>query len=445
MEKFNKAKSLAEYSVKSRRNLRMNINKWTLGLVAAGVVSLGSVAQAEEASEHLMTAVSGTQISGYISTSASWWAGTGSIPGGLPGRSFTDGPAKQDGFNLDVIDLTVSKSLDESEWAAGYKAELWFGPDAAAYGSSSTGVNASDFNIRQAYVELRAPVGNGIDFKVGVFDTIIGYEVSNHDGNPNHGRSYGYFLEPTSHTGILASYAVTDFLSFSAGVANNANLIAGANTIGGGAAPLAGKQIVESDKSYMFGSYLTAPESWGFLSGATLSAGVVEQTISSVTGGGNKSDAHNYYVGLALPLPIEGWSIGAAWDYRGQGQDSVTQGTYANAYALYLSAAVSEKMTVNLRADYTSAASTRVGNAATYYATGAGHNNQLGSLTTTLDYSLWENVISRVEVRWDHQLSGGVADANGGFDGGVFGGGAGAIGNADKNAVTVALNLIYKF
>ena len=30
--------------------------------------------------------------------------------------------------------------------------------------------------IRQAYMTLRTPVGNGIDWKVGVWDTIIGYE-----------------------------------------------------------------------------------------------------------------------------------------------------------------------------------------------------------------------------------------------------------------------------
>ena len=33
-----------------------------------------------------------------------------------------------------------------------------------------------DFAIRQAYVALRTPVGNGIDWKIGVFDSIIGYE-----------------------------------------------------------------------------------------------------------------------------------------------------------------------------------------------------------------------------------------------------------------------------
>lgn len=405
----------------------MKVNKWTLGLAAAGVVSLGMVAQAEEASEHLMTAVSGTQISGYVSTTAMWKAGTGI--GALPGRSFNDGAAKADGFNLDVIDLTISKPLDESEWAAGYKAELWFGPDANAYGANSKpggfvgGANSSDLAIRQAYVELRAPVGNGLDFKVGTFDTIIGYEVSNHDGNPNVGRSYGWFIEPTSHTGILASYQVADFLSVSAGVVNNAlnNQI----NIRGGA--------VESDKSYMAGFSLTAPDDWGFLKGATLTAGAVDNTTAANFAGGN-SDELNYYVGGALPLPIEGWSVGAAWDYRGASESfsGSNDSYYANAVALYLSAKATDKLQVNLRADYATATGAVGGNIYGVAAT-AGDNDphsELFSLTTTIDYSLWENVLTRLELRWDTSLTNDRpfgAPAN------------------EKNAFTVAANVIYKF
>ncbi|HEY1172453.1 MAG TPA: outer membrane beta-barrel protein [Verrucomicrobiae bacterium] len=415
----------------------MKINKWTLGLAAAGVVSLGSVAQAEEASEHLMTAVSGTQISGYVSTSASWMVGSGrpAAAGGFVGRSFHDNAQKQDGFNLDAIDLTVSKSLDEGEWAAGYKGELWFGSDASAFAGSSTGVNTSEVVIRQAYVELRAPVGNGIDFKVGVFDTIIGYELTNHDANPNFGRSYGWGIEPTTHTGILASYKVTDFLSISAGVANNG---VNSNQIGGGTGAGFGKAGVESDKSYMAGFVLTAPEDMGFISGATLSFGVVDTTVSSTAVAANKSDIINWYAGLALPLPIEGWSVGIAYDYRGQSNDNgITAANYANATALYLSAAVTEKLKINVRADYTSATD------GTYYVTAPVNDdarNELFALTTTLDYSLWENVISRLEFRWDTALTGGGAAVSR-----VFGGGPAAGGNTDKNAMTVALNLIYKF
>ncbi len=40
------------------------------------------------------------------------------------GRKFSDPVAKMDGFNLDVIDLTVAKSLDEAEWASGVNAGM---------------------------------------------------------------------------------------------------------------------------------------------------------------------------------------------------------------------------------------------------------------------------------------------------------------------------------
>src|SRR5450759_5705371 len=84
--------------------------------------------------------------------------------------------------------------------------------------NSSGGGNTA--NIRQAYVALRTPVGNGIDWTVGVFDTIIGYESTSDPLNPNYTRSYGYTIEPTTHTGVLATYKVTDVLAISAGVAN---------------------------------------------------------------------------------------------------------------------------------------------------------------------------------------------------------------------------------
>ena len=52
-----------------------------------------------------------------------------------PGLSNTAAPAKADGFNLDVVKITLEKPLDESEWAAGYKVDLLIGPDAVILGT----------------------------------------------------------------------------------------------------------------------------------------------------------------------------------------------------------------------------------------------------------------------------------------------------------------------
>src|SRR5512138_1889705 len=139
----------------------MKCNAWTLALLGAGIVSLPSVTQAEERTNAVLSALSATTISGYVDTSAQWNMGTGNL--GVPTYSF-GGSGKADGFNLNVVKLTVEKALEPTEsWAAGYKVDLIAGPDANALNTSSTGSSA-DFGVRQAYVALRTPVGNGLDF-----------------------------------------------------------------------------------------------------------------------------------------------------------------------------------------------------------------------------------------------------------------------------------------
>src|SRR5436190_20138992 len=136
----------------------MKLNNWTIGLAAVGVVSLASAVKAEEkAVSTVMTALSATTLSGYVDTSAQWNIGTGNAR--LPDYKF-GGSGKADGFNLDVIQLRIEKPLDESEWAAGYRVDLWFGPDANTLGTQNSGAAAdaaisADFAIRQAYIALR--------------------------------------------------------------------------------------------------------------------------------------------------------------------------------------------------------------------------------------------------------------------------------------------------
>ena len=141
----------------------MKFNKWTLGLAALGAVSLTSAAHAEEKMNAVSTAVSGTTISGYIDTSMQWNPGTGNE--NLPGYAF-GGAGKADGFNLNVVGLTLEKPLSEDQWAAGYRVDLLFGPDAQNYNpsyvwDSASGAqtsNPSDFGVKQAYVALRTPI-----------------------------------------------------------------------------------------------------------------------------------------------------------------------------------------------------------------------------------------------------------------------------------------------
>ena len=172
----------------------MKYHRWTVSLAALGFVTLGAAARAEEKANVLQTALASTTISGYVDTSAQWNFGTGNA-NVAPYRF--NSPSKSDGFNLDVVQIRIEKPLTEEDWATGYRVEfaLWAGPDANALGTQSTlSSGASDFAIRQAYILLQAPLANGLTFKMGVFDSIIGYESVESTTDPNYTRSYGHSL-----------------------------------------------------------------------------------------------------------------------------------------------------------------------------------------------------------------------------------------------------------
>src|SRR5437867_3918148 len=99
-----------------RRNYRMKFNQWTLGLAAAGVVSLGAVAQAEEAKSSVQTALSHTVLSGYVNTALHWNPGNVDSQAAYAFSKDAFGGTKDDGFNLNVVDITLEKPLDEGQW-----------------------------------------------------------------------------------------------------------------------------------------------------------------------------------------------------------------------------------------------------------------------------------------------------------------------------------------
>ena len=210
----------------------MKLNKWTIGLAALGLVSLApgvwaqttnAPAPAAPAPIPLTTALSATTISGYVDTSMVWNPGTGNAK--TAPYAFNAG--KQDGFNLDSALIQIQRSPDTSKWAAGYTLSLQAGSDVVTKDA-----------IRQAYVELMVPVGNGIDLEIGQWDNIIGYESNDDYKNPNWSRSYGYSIEPTTHTGVLGTYKFSDAISLQLGVANSLDTLGinGRNTSATGGA-----------------------------------------------------------------------------------------------------------------------------------------------------------------------------------------------------------------
>ena len=390
----------------------MKFNKWTVALAATGVVSLASAVQADE-SHPVNTALSSTTLSGYVDTSAIWNFGSGNQ---VANRFANTGADRQDGFNVNTVKLQLEKPIDEGTWSAGYKFETMFGPDA----NVMPGALTSGVAIKQAYAALRAPIGNGIDFKVGQFDPIVGYEVTDSYANPNFSRSLGFNnLEPFGHTGILASYQVNDIIGVSGGVANGDSgfgLNGGSLTANGFTSGQSGSSfrglLAESARVYMGSVVVKAPESTGWLAGSSLYVGAVNGDAN-----GAKNDPTLLYVGVSLATPIKELSIGASADllFNGGGVNS-----YANAYAFYTGYQITEKLKANNRFEYATS-----GYGA--FLPGRAEDKMIGE-TFTLDYALWANVLTRGEFRWDRSVDGGANP----FDG-------------QKNDLSLTASVVYKF
>jgi hypothetical protein len=429
----------------------MKFNKWTVGLAAIGVVSLASAARADEKMSPVQTALSNTTLSGYVDVSAQWNLGQQNglygIMGNTPGYAY-GGINKADGFNLNAVDIALDKPQDESPWAAGYHVELVAGPDNPAKPSlgAIAGLNTGPIvtqgtgslvGIRQAYITLRTPVGNGIDWKFGVFDTIIGYESTSSPLNPNYTRSYGYSMEPTTHTGILASYKVGEVLTLTVGVADGSN-------VGTLVQPINGRAAYETQKAVMGAIAITAPDSWGAMKGASFNLGVINSVDSNwvgTVGGGalgalglNTFGTTSLYAGMVLPTPSSALKFGAAFDYLELHNKTAANPGCDSSWnvAVYGNIQATDKLSFNARAEYLK------DNAGLFYANPA-KDNTAEEITFTTQYNLWANVLSRVEFRWDHVEHGNYFDQSGHTT-------AGFPPAASKaNAFMLAFNVIYQF
>ena len=401
----------------------MKLNKWTVGLAAVGAISLSSAVQAEETEMNVVNAVtSGTTISGYVSTSFAYNFNTA-----VEGVDAADplGSHKANGFNLDVVNLTIEKPLDESEWAAGYKAELLFGPDAVGYNNSYFAED-SDLAIKQAYVNVRTPVGNGLEFKMGVFDTIVGYESFNYNANPNYTRSLAWQIEPTQHTGLLASYQINDIVSVMGGVANTMD-------------PVINQRPTDLDLNttkdqwnvtYMGAVAVTAPEDMGAFAGSTLYGGVLygRSDASSLFPAVDEGNRTQWYAGATLATGVDGLSVGAAFDYVDfqETSDPTPDGGSLWVAGLYASFQATEKLSLHARGEYARA------NSGFDPDPDDDANANAWEGTLTAQYDLWQNVITRLEYRWDNRNYGpNFGDAQ--------------QGETLNNAHMVALNVIYSF
>ncbi|NPD67209.1 porin [Lichenicola cladoniae] len=125
------------------------------------------------------------------------------------GRLFDD---KANTALLNSVQLTATRAIDPtlSTFDFGFMLQGTYGSDArythylGEFGHVTNDRN--QFSILQANVTMHAPVlfKGGIDFKLGQFATLIGYETIDPSTNPFYSHSYNFNFGPFEHTGLIA-------------------------------------------------------------------------------------------------------------------------------------------------------------------------------------------------------------------------------------------------
>lgn len=142
-------------------------------------------------------------------------------------------------YMLNQLDLRFERIVDSKKWDIGGLVEVMYGSDAARIHSSGLGYNGSDgtdnntptdanavnnlhpiwqFDIPQAYIDVNAPLGNGLKVRIGKFATLLGYETIDPRTNAFYSHSYLFSMIPFTQTGILGFYQINDQWSVIAGI-----------------------------------------------------------------------------------------------------------------------------------------------------------------------------------------------------------------------------------
>lgn len=211
---------------KKRNNYRM-IQAVTSSFLLAGLMSnvhAGAIADLTgyDINETSLFKNNAITMGGWVNTGITYNA-TGSADRFNGPVTFGD---RHSEVQLNQLNLFLQRAVatEGGNWDVGGRFEIMFGTDAyytQSYGAPRghwdlnllNGPNNRfyDLAMPQAYAEIYAPFGNGLNIKVGHFYTPIGYETVPAPDNFFYTHAYTMqFGEPFTHTGVLLNYTVDD-------------------------------------------------------------------------------------------------------------------------------------------------------------------------------------------------------------------------------------------
>ncbi len=402
----------------------------------------------DEQAIYVETSQTGIKLSGYVDAGYTYnFTGprTLVVPRGANDGAAA-GEAKGD-FNLNNLKLVLEKELPEhpishqisgrshvhhdhsDEWASGFRVDLNLGEDAhSSIGSTATD-GASAVWLQQAYVQFRAPVGNGIDFQVGKWGGFMGFEAPERPANFNITQGLAQSLvEPGENVGVVSIYPVNDLLTLKFGVANadwnNADSVSLSGGAGDDSVLLTGAAVLENQgrNATLTNAFVYNPKGGtGVLANAT-PAGAATQVA-------NDGPAFVWnQVGTWMPvcfkekLMLAYSGVFGFYDDYAHASFGTPPREYNETYygiGTYAKYQFTSLFSLASRVDYI-----RCNDGAKFGTVGSamtptdafGKNSEAFALTTTAGFNLDQNLLFRLEYRvdWTHVNDpSGAASANG--------------------------------
>ena len=317
-------------------------------------------------------------------------------------------------YTFDIAEFSIKRDPDEA-FPFGEGLVLTAGQDSKKNHSIGILRSESDtfpfnntpwFDLQEAYISGRVPIGNGPVIKVGKFVTLLGYEVIESPNDLNYSRGYLFSLAiPLTTTGVLASYTFTDWLSAQAGVVLGWDRSNTSNTGPSGTGQIAVTPIKDLPLAMNF---IVGPE----ISGSQNPIRWVIDLTGTYTGISN----------LTLGVNFDyGWQANDVFlTSQGLGDESAKWYGIA-AYAAY---DFLKDFRISLRQEwFKDAEGVR---------TGIVGGVTLFSTTATLQYNIWKGLFARGEYRHDqaNQVAFGCRPNTG---------------CSEKSQDTLSVSLYYKF
>ena len=222
----------------------MDIRTIFRSLLPLCVLTLGQVpAKADEhAPVGLVAELTGKDASGWLGlqdygVTAGGWFATGINHNVDNPSDRNNGPVsmtdRSDELHLYQLNLILEKAVTKSaHWDIGGRVDFMFGTDTRytqATGDwdidiiSPTNKRFYHIALPQAYMEVFAPIGNGLTAKFGHFYTIIGYESVPSTPNFFASHTYSFKSSPFTTTGALFNYALNENWSVNLGAVTGAD------------------------------------------------------------------------------------------------------------------------------------------------------------------------------------------------------------------------------